>query len=210
MSLTKRYTLIGPIVWIVSLQYFVVQVVTALAWNSNYNWRLNAISDLGAISCGQFDERFVCSPLHGFMNASFILLGISMIVGSFLFYKETLRARAGFFLMAVAGVGAILVGIFPEDTIYWIHILGADLAFLLSNIALVIFGFKLKLPYWFKWYSVVSGGLALVGLALFLTHNRFFLGLGGMERLVAYPQTIWLIVFGFYSLKCRTRSALKR
>jgi hypothetical protein len=49
--------------------------------------------------------------------------------------------------------------------------------------------------------------VALVALCLFLTHHRFFLGLGGMERVVAYPHTIWLMAFGLYLLKRRNRSA---
>jgi hypothetical membrane protein len=124
-------------------------------------------------------------------------------------YREFRKGHAGFYLMAAAGVGAMLVGFFPEDTIYSAHIAGADLAFLLSNIALIIFGFSLRLPRWFSWYSVASGAVALVALYLFLAHNRFFLGLGGMERVVVYPQTIWLIVFGLYMLRSRNRLAVK-
>src|SRR4051794_14748904 len=67
-----RYALVGPIVWQLSVQYFLVQVVVASAWKSSYSWRLNAISDLGATSCGQFDGRYMCSPLHALMNTSFI------------------------------------------------------------------------------------------------------------------------------------------
>lgn len=204
----NRYPLAGPIAWMTCLQYFVVQVVVASAWQS-YSWKLNAISDLGAIRCGQFDERFVCSPLHGLMNASLILLGLSMAVGSLLLYKQFPQSRLGFCLMGAAGLGAVLVGLFPEDTTYWAHIAGADLAFLIGNIALIVFGASLRLPRWFRWYSIASGVVALTALYLFLSHNRFFLGLGGMERLVAYPQTMWLIVFGSYMVKGRNRLAAR-
>ena len=205
-----RYPLAGPIIWLLSVQYFLVQVLVASAWKSPYSWRLNAISDLGATSCSQFDGRCGCSPLHGLMNVSLILLGLSMTIGAVLMYQEFHRSQVGFCLMAVAGVGAILVGLFAENTIYWAHIAGADLAFLLSNIALIFFGLSLCLPRWFRWYSLASGAVALVALCLFLTHNRFFLGLGGMERVAAYPQTIWLIVFGLYMSKSRNRLAVKR
>ena len=108
-------------------------------------------------------------------------------------------------MMATAGVGAMLVGFFPQDTVYRIHIAGADLAFLLGNVALVVFGCTLRVARWLAWYSIASGVVALVALYLFLSHNRFFLGLGGMERVVAYPQTIWLIVTGLYLSMSRTR-----
>jgi hypothetical membrane protein len=129
------------------------------------------------------------------MNASFILLGLAMTAGSALLYREFRGSRTGFSLMALAGVGAMLVGVFPEDTIYWAHIAGADLAFLLGNVALIVLGLTLRVSRWFSWYSIASGTVALVALVLFLTHHRFFLELGGMERLVAYPQTIWLVAF---------------
>jgi hypothetical membrane protein len=202
-----RHPLVGPIVWVSSVQYFLAQLVVASAWNPSYSWPLDAISDLGATGCGRFDGRYVCSPMHGLMNCSLVLLGLSMTIGAGLMYQEVRRSRLGFSLMGIAGVGAVLVGSFPEDTIYWTHIAGADLAFLLSNVALIILGSELRLPRWFSRYTVASGAVALVALCLFLTHNRFFLGLGGMERVVAYPQTIWLIVFGLYTSRSRNRSA---
>lgn len=196
-----KYPLVGPLAWVMSAQFFIVQVVAASAWKTPaYSWRLNAISDLGATGCGLFDDdRLVCSPLHGLMNASLILLGIGMVVGSVLLYSKLRRSRVGFSLMVMAGIGAILVGIFPEDSIYWVHIVGQDLAFVFGNIALIFFGITLRLPRWFKWYSIVSGLVALVALFLFLSHHRFFLGLGGMERVVAYPLIIWLVVTGMYT-----------
>lgn len=195
----SRYPLVGPIAWLSSIQFFIAQVVVASAWTKlPYSWRLNAISDLGAVGCGQFDDRFMCSPLHDLMNVSLILLGLTMAVGSVLLYSKLRRSRVGFSLMALAGIGAILVGIFPLDTIFWAHIAGQDIAFLFGNIALIVFGFTLRFGRWFRWYSITSGTVALVALVLFLSHHRFFLELGGMERVVAYPLIIWLIVAGAY------------
>lgn len=192
------------------------QAVAAFAWEPSYSLHLNAISDLGAVRCGPFDDRTVCSPLHGVMNVSLILLGLAMTAGSVLLYLWLRTSRTGFSLMAVAGVGTMLVGVFPEDTVYWAHIAGADLAFLLGNIALIVFGLTLRVPRWFSWYSILSGAVALVALVLFLSHHRFFFGLGGMERLVAYPQTIWLVAFAVLtawqarSRRRRTRRSVNR
>jgi hypothetical protein len=58
--------------------------------------------------------------------------------------------------MALAGVGAMLVGVFPEDTIYWAHIAGADLAFLLGNVALIVLGLTLRVSRWFSWYCIAT------------------------------------------------------
>jgi hypothetical membrane protein len=210
-SFVDRYPLAGPIVWLSCIQFFIVQLVAGAAWNNPaYSWRLNAISDLGALNCGEFDDRYVCSPSHGLMNISFILLGLAMAIGSWLMYQQFYKSRVGFWMMGISGVGAILVGIFPEDTIFWTHILGQDLAFLFGNIALIVIGLKLGLPRWLRWYSVTSGAVALVGMVLFLSKHRFFLELGGMERVAAYPQIIWLIVTGLYMLKNRDRLKAKQ
>jgi hypothetical membrane protein len=209
-ALASRYPLAAPILWLSSVQYFVVQAVAAGAWRQpRYSWRLNAISDLGATSCGQFDGRYVCSPAHDAMNVSLIALGLGMALGSVLFLHELGHSRTGFLLMAVAGLGAMLVGLFPEDTVYWAHVTGADLAFLVGNLALIAFGFSRGFPRWLRWYALGSGLVALAALYLFLAHHRFFMGLGGMERVVAYPQTIWLIVFGAYMSNPSNRSTAK-
>lgn len=210
-SFVAHYPLAGPILWVSSIQFFLVQIVVALAWvKPPYSWRLNAISDLGATGCGLFDDRYVCSPSHSLMNASLILLGLAMTIGSALLYQAFRRSRVGFIMMALAGIGAILVGLFPEDTTFWAHVLGQDLAFVVGNIALIVFGLTLPLKRWFKWYSVVSGVVALVALYLFLSHHRFFLGLGGMERVVGYPLVTWLIMFGLYVPKNQKHLAAAR
>jgi hypothetical membrane protein len=146
------------------------------------------------------------------MNASFIVLGAAMIAGSTLIYqefKENKLNKAGFNLMALAGVGTILVGVFPENTVGSLHYTGALLTFLLGNIALVIFGFSLGTGSKFKTYTIFSGLVALVALVLFVTKTYLGLGQGGMERLVAHPQTIWLTCFGIYMSKDRFRHAAR-
>ncbi len=193
----QRHPLAGPLLWFSSVQFFIIQAIVALSWHTPlYDWRLNAISDLGAVGCGVFDERYVCSPSHLLMNGSLVALGLSMAVGSLLLYSQLQKSRVGFSLMAVAGIGAILVGLFPEDSIYWAHVIGQDLAFVFGNIALIVFGFTLRSTALFRWYTVASGVIALIALILFLSHYRFFLELGGMERVVAYPLLIWLTVTG--------------
>lgn len=205
-SFAGRHRLAGPIAWQLTAQYFVVQVVVASGWSAPpYSWRRNAISDLGATSCGMFDGRQVCSPLHALMNVSLVVLGLSMIVGSVLIHQDVRHSGAGFTMMTVAGVGAVLVGLFPENTVYWAHLTGADLAFLVGNAALVVFGLSRDFPTWLRRYATASGVVALAALVLFLTHHHLFLGLGGMERVVAYPQTLWLIITGIYLSQARNR-----
>jgi len=184
---------LGSVFWVLCVQYYVVQVIAALAWKLPFSLAQNSISDLGNTVCGAYGSRVVCSPLHGLMNASFVVLGLLMAVGAFLIYLGLPWGRltsAGLACLAIAGLGTILVGAFPENTVSALHIVGAALPFAVGNIGLVFLGLAAGIPKWLRWYALISGIVALLALAFFLTNNYLGLGLGGLERLVAYPQTI--------------------
>lgn len=204
MMARNAHKYIGPIAWILSIQYFVVQIIVANAWVDPFSVGKNPISDLGNTVCGEYSERYVCSPLHDLMNLSFVLLGCTMIVGS-VFIARQFHIKhgisSGFSMLALAGFGTILVGMYPENTIANLHMLGASLPFLLGNIAMIILADHLSLPKTLRIFTMTSGIVGISALVLFLTSNYLSLGHGGMERLVAYPQTIWMIVFGAYQVR---------
>ena len=207
-TFTRHHPFIGPLFWIVSVQYYIIQVIVAGAWSIDYSLRNNTISDLGNTVCGIYAGRYVCSPLHDLMNASFISLGITMIIGSVLVYqgfKKSEITKIGFSFMAIAGIGTIVVGLFPENTDASLHALGAALPFLVGNLGLLILGYVLDIPKSLRYYTILSGYISLLALLFFTTQNYLGLGQGGMERIVAYPQTMWLIVFGVYISSNRIR-----
>jgi hypothetical membrane protein len=210
-AFTDKFPLIGPLVWALSVQYFVVQFIAARAWHTPFSLSRNVISDLGNTACGQYAQRYVCSPQHGLMNASFILLGLTMALGSLLIYQEFVRSRAslvGFSLMAVSGAGTLLVGLFPENTIKLLHALGASLTFGLGNLSMVVLALALqRVRPSFRVYTFISGVVALTAFVLFASHHYLGLGQGGMERLVSYPQTLWLTLFGLYMSATRLRAS---
>ena len=70
--------------------------------------------------------------------------------------------------------------------------------FLLGNVALIVFSFSMGVPRLLRYFTFLSGAIALVALVFFLGQSYLGLGIGGVERIVAYPQTVWLIVFGLY------------
>lgn len=200
----NQYSYIGSIMWTLSIQYFAIQVIVAQSWTTRYSLSKNYISDLGNTACGQQGHSFICSPMHSVMNLSFTFLGLTMLLGSiFLYrvYKNNLFVLLGFICMSISGLGTILVGLFPENTITALHVIGAALIFTLGNVALILFGAALKIPKLIRLLAISFGVIGLFALLLFLSHIYLGLGKGGMERLVAYPQTIWLIIFGMYALK---------
>ncbi len=212
-TFTDRFPLVGPIFWLVSLQFFITQLIVGMSWATHYSLTNNTISDLGNTACGIYDGRYVCSPLHALMNASFIVLGSTMIIGSLLIYYEFRKSAGsaiGFGAMGLSGLGTILVGIFAENTISSLHEFGAALPFVVGNLALIILGLSLDLPRLFRWYTLVSGVVSLAAFGLFISHNYAGIGLGGMERLTAHPQTIWLILFGVYMSRRHYRQIMAK
>jgi len=200
---TDRYPWLGPLVWILSIEFFVVQLVVAAAWQSpSYSWRFHTISDLGSTICGTIGGRPVCSPLHILMNASLITLGLIIVVGSTLIYQEFREnpyTLFGFSLMGLGGIGAMLAGIFPENTVLQLHLLGAFLPFAFGNLSLLILGAALfKVPAFLRVTTLAAGSVALIALYFFIRQRYGGLGIGGTERLVAYPQIVWLVIFGLY------------
>jgi hypothetical membrane protein len=208
---TDKYPLLGPLIWMLSCQYFAAQFVVAHAWGPpGYSLTQNFISDLGNTACGAYAGGYVCSPDHAVINVSLILLGLTMAVGSLLIYQEFKESRwsiAGFVMMAVAGLGAALVGIFPENTIVQLHATGAFLAFFIGDLGMVFLSLGLtRVRQSFRIFTLCVGIISLIAFWLFVSSHHLGLGQGTMERLASYPQTLWIILFGLYMTGTHIRS----
>ena len=208
---TTDHPYAGPVFWILAVQYFVVQLIVANAWPRTYDWSVNLISDLGAVqTCGQLDDRYVCSPLSWLMNLSFITFGVTIALGAFLIYtqfKRTKVSRAGFILMILSGIGTVGVGLFPLDTHPVLHQVGAVPALLLGNVAIILLAQSLAgLRPAFRIYTYATGIVSVVAFILFAAGVYFGLGAGGMERVISYPFAVWMLLFGIYMTIVRVRS----
>jgi hypothetical membrane protein len=196
----------GAILWVVgSLQFVVAMAVTQLGWSGpSYSLSYNLISDLGARYCSTLDGRAVCSPWHDVFDVSIVLLGIFVILGALLVQSAFPRRKTraiGLGLLCVAAIGTIMVGLFPEDVAINLHLAGALIAFLLGNLGLVVLGFAMfRDTRWdgYRTYTIVSGLVGLIALALFIAKVYGPLGEGGMERLVVAPLLLWAIVAGLH------------
>jgi hypothetical membrane protein len=198
---------LGPAIFTVATLYFVIQVIVAWVFIPSYSLVSNSISDLGETSCGGYGTPAICSPRWWLMDyVGFLVLGLVMVVGSALLYhefterapRERRAAMFGFSLMALGGLGSVLVGFFPENQNRTMHILGAFLAIAIGNVAILVLGGLLTLPESMRRSMLMFSSLALVALLCFATHRSFGIGRGTMERIAAYPVTIWLITFGLY------------
>jgi hypothetical membrane protein len=205
----------GAAIWVLGVVEFLVgMIITQFGWsNPSYSLTQNYISDLGAVHCGELAGRYVCSPWHLVFNISIILLGILLILGVLLLPSAfpNRRSRAiGLGLLVISGIGAIGVGLSPEDVNLTIHSLSALLAFAGGGFALIVLGFAMfRDTRWDGWraYSVISGLVALVSLILFVAKSWTWgglwadLGAGGIERLIVAPILLWALLVGIHLLR---------
>jgi hypothetical membrane protein len=201
------YPSLGAAIFTAASLYFLIQVIVAWVFVPSYSLVTNSISDLGETSCGGYGSPAMCSPRWWLMDyVGFLLLGLVMVVGSALLYhefterprRERRAAMVGFSLIAVGGLGSILVAFFPENDNRTMHIIGAALAIGVGNLAILALGAILVLPESMRRSMLLFSSLALVALVCFASHRYFGIGHGTMERVAAYPVTIWLIAFGLY------------
>lgn len=200
------------------LQYFVAEAAVIGAWAGTqpYDRRTGWISDLGAVHCGIYDGRDVCSPLHWLMNASFVVQGLGMFLGALLLSPGLLcvAARAGALvrpgrrkpwraavwvrvLMGAAGAGTMVVGFVPEDAgAFLLHFAGAVAYFLSGGAALVVLGALWLRQTPLGWFVLVCGLVSLLALATGGLTGMDVPEPGTLERLMGYPITVGVAAAG--------------
>jgi len=208
----------GAILLIIgSVQFIVAMAITQVGYGSSYSLTQNYISDLGAANCAEFSSgpfgngtHYACSPWHDVFNVSIVLMGVLIILAVILLRTAFPARRSrtiGLGILAVAGLGAIGVGLFPEDVNINAHVVSALLAFLGSGLALLVLGFAMfRDTRWdgFRAYTVLSGFVTLVALVLFQSKVYVGIGVGGMERLIVAPILLWAIVVGIHLARIPT------
>ena len=201
-----------------SLIFVVGMVVTQVGYGSSYSLRDNYISDLGAVHCGTVNGtgafgsggHYVCSPWYLVFDVSLVVLGVCLVL-AVLLLRTAFPARRtrslGLLLLALTGIGTAGVGVFPEDVNINAHVASAITAFVCGGLALVVLGIAMfRDTRWdgFRAYSILSGFVSLAAIVLFVTKTYLYLGVGGMERLIVAPITLWAIVVGVHLMRIPT------
>ena len=210
---------IGALAKLSVLQYFVAEAAVIGAWAGRepYSRRTGYISDLGALGCGGFAGRDVCSPAHLLMNASFVVQGIGMMVGALLLSSAVIgiAGRAGAMLAVApgrrspsaaalaarslglaAGAGTVIVGLVPEDAGSGWHVAGAVMYFAAGGLALALVGWLWRRQTPLGWFILGCGTVSLAALAAAGVTGMRVPEPGTLERLMGYPITIGMAALG--------------
>lgn len=180
---------------LVGASQFAIASTIAEAIYPGYSVSANYISDLGVWS----------KPSAVIFNPSIMLFGLFILASSYFIFKQ-FGMRPVTALLVSSGAGTLGVGIFPENTfiingIPIIHGVAALLAFAGGALA-AITAYKITKPP-LRYISIILGLTSLTVLFLLvLTRDSGGLGLGvgALERIVVYPNLIWMIGFGGYLL----------
>ena len=170
---------------------FSIGLILAEIYYPLYDVSTNYVSDLGA-TCPTLQTCVIKQPTSTIFNTSIIILGLLILVGAY-FLQRAFRWKPATTMIALAGIGALGVGLFPETTGIW-HSIFSLIVFLFAGLgALVTARFQRKPMFYF---SIILGLFTLVALVLYMGSAYLGLGPGGMERMVVYPVLVWSIGFG--------------
>jgi len=169
---------------------FCVAMAAVQAAYPGYSDLTNYISDLG---------NTATSPWHDVFNVSIVILGVLSFVGILLAWESFPRggSRAvGLLLLMAASLGAIGVGLYPENVNGTVHGIASFVVFGPGGLALVVLGAGFRRAVGWRWLaapSVVLGLIDLVALAYFAPTqvNNTTWDPGLIERFVVFPILIW-------------------
>ncbi len=182
--------LLAGLLIISGVTQFTILMIVSEALYPNYSVAYNYISDLGV---------GLTAPIF---NSSIILLGILVIISSWLLYK-IFKSKVLSTVLFLTGFGATGVGIFPEGSPLHLHTIMSAVTFIFAGLT-AITAYKFT-PKPISWISVILGILSLTALGLFASGNYLGIGHGGMERMIVYPVLLWALVFGGHIITRETK-----
>jgi hypothetical membrane protein len=170
-------------------------IITAEAlYPGAFSTGANEISDLGGT---RPPNSVVLQPSATIFDVSMALVGILTIAGSWFVHRAYGRWSVTT-PMAILGVGALGVALFPGYT-GDPHAIFSMVTFVSGGIAAISAARVTDAP--FRYLSAGLGIVALVTLVSTFVGDASPLsplGIGGIERWIAYPVVMWLIAFGGY------------
>ena len=204
-TIAKYPWLSGAIIFVAAAQW-IVSVEIAEALYPNYSISQNFLSDLGAtcpvsirppaqnvVSC------IIQQPSATIFDLTLITVGLLSLVSAYLIHLVR-KDRLFTVIFSLFGAGVLGAGLLPE-TYGQAHLLVSVVAFFFGPVSAIITYRLVKSPFKF-----LAATLGIIALAFFLgslvvpasvAYNSA-LGVGGLERMVAYPLLLWEVGLGSY------------
>ena len=175
---------------------FLLVLMLGEAIAPGYSMHDNAISDLGTIAETEL-----------LFNASLFLIGLLNFAAGYVLFKA-IGDRKVLIAFALGGIGAMGAGIIPLDHPSGVHGLFALFAFVFINVEAMVAGRLAKFP--LNRISLLLGILGIIFVPVMIMVDSGSLdvtgsiGHGGVERMIAFPCLIWMLVFGGYLISSPT------
>jgi hypothetical membrane protein len=155
----------------------------------------NEISDLGGT---RPPNSVILQPSAAIFDVSMALIGVLVVAGSWFVHRGFGR-RSVTIPIAVLGVGALGIGLFPGNT-GTPHAIFAMVTFVSGGVAALSAARVTSAP--FRYLSFLLGAAALGTLVTYVllgdASPMAVLGIGGVERWIVYPVVQWMTAFGGY------------
>lgn len=189
-----RYRTIAGLSLIGAGSVSVLGFITAEALFPGYSTSGQTISALGAAEATPASQTV--------FNTAMVVSGIFTSVSAYGIHHVYGRRLLTGVLATTAVGGLIGVGLFPSQTGIP-HFLAAMIAFFGLGLSALLVATTVDGP--FRYTSAVLGVLELGALVLFVTlGDSTPLGIGGLERWVAYLGLVWATAFGGFLLPDRS------
>lgn len=177
-----------------AFQFFVCEFLVAGSWRGNYSYSTNYISDLGVPYCGMLGT-VQCSTSAVAMNASFVVLGLAIVVGAAWAYANKLGPVIAWVFLVISGTGMVVAGVARSNTLWEAHSLGASLYLVFGGVSALTIGVSV----WpvttsrVKHLAVVLGVVGIASYFCYLYSWNLGLGTGGIERASAYSAILGFV-----------------
>ncbi len=152
----------------------------------------------GSLYAGYHETQVISDlgvgPTAWLFNTSVFIFGIAVLISAYLLLNIGIQKHFSI-LIGLAGISASLIGLIPE-TQGVPHVIAAAMIFLCGGMSALIGYQVFRGP--FSIISPVLGGITLIAIVLFASGNYLGLGIGGMERMIAYPLILWILGAGAY------------
>jgi hypothetical membrane protein len=197
---TRLTRIAGALLFMAGFGIFMGIITAEALYPGEYTTGGSMISDLGGT---EPPDSVVLQPSAAIFDTTMIVIGLLVLAAAACLYVA--RRKSSLIIpMALLGIGAVGVGIFPGDT-GAVHQLFAQLTFISGGVAAILTYRSVSGP--FLYVTVALGAITLVNLGAYIIFGDGWfvagLGLGGLERWIAYPVIFWLIGLGGYLMAAR-------